>query len=389
MKKILMLLQSTFPPDIRLEKEIRSLNSAGYHVTVLCNQYIKNAKIDFEGCDIIRLKAYFNNEILNKVLNFPIFFNPRFIFKSITTFLKIRPNYLHAHDLPMVPLGLLLKLFFKVPVIFDMHENYPEALKEFKKKGIINFLFKNYRMAKTLENYCLQKVDRIITVVEENFNRLVKRGVPEYKVIVVSNTVDITSIKSCVIKNNSDETKFEIIYSGGVSPERDLETSVLAMKYLKDELPEARLIIVGDGASKKVLKELMDKNKLSDVVKLIDWPGHEEALKLVCAADLCIIPQPSNSFIDTTIPHKLFEYMALSKPILVSDAKPLKRIVEETNCGRVFKSRDPQSFAEQVIKLKNSDSDYGKNGRKAVEKKYNWKIDEQKLLDLYSQLNTI
>ncbi len=103
-------------------------------------------------------------------------------------------------------------------------------------------------------------------------------------------------------------------------------------------------------------------------------------------ADLCIIPQPSNSFIDTTIPHKLFEYMALSKPILVSDAKPLKRIVEETNCGSVFKSRDPRSFAEQVIKIFNSNFDFGKNGRKAVENKYNWKIEEQKLLDLYSKI---
>ena len=61
MKKILMLLQSTFPPDIRLEKEIKSLNMSGYHVTVLCNQYIKNAIIEFEGCDIIRIKAHFIN----------------------------------------------------------------------------------------------------------------------------------------------------------------------------------------------------------------------------------------------------------------------------------------------------------------------------------------
>ncbi len=45
--------------------------------------------------------------------------------------------------------------------------------------------------------------------------------------------------------------------------------------------------------------------------------------------------------------------MSQSKPVLVSDAEPLKRIVTETRCGRIFRSNDPASFAEELLKLKN------------------------------------
>ena len=174
MKKILMLLQSEFPPDIRLEKEIKSLNQEGFEVTLLCNQYSKSKHTNFQYCDIFRVKALFNNYKLNKIFNFPIFFNPRFIIIAISVCKKIKPNFIHAHDLPMAPLGLILKKIFKIPLIYDMHENYPEALRFFDKKGLFNFIFKNPKFAELLDKYLYKKCDRIIVVVEENkqrFNR--------------------------------------------------------------------------------------------------------------------------------------------------------------------------------------------------------------------------
>ena len=61
-KKVLMLLQSEFPPDIRLEKEIKALSDANISVSLLCNQYEKNTKGEFIYCDIFRLGAIFRNK---------------------------------------------------------------------------------------------------------------------------------------------------------------------------------------------------------------------------------------------------------------------------------------------------------------------------------------
>ena len=69
MNKILMLLQSDFPPDIRLEKEIKSLSLAGFSVHVVCNQYEKDLYPEYEYCTIDRIKAPFNSVQLNKLLN--------------------------------------------------------------------------------------------------------------------------------------------------------------------------------------------------------------------------------------------------------------------------------------------------------------------------------
>lgn len=112
-----MILQSDFPPDIRLEKEIKSLSQSGFSIRVVCNQYEKDLNPKYEYCTIDRIKALFKSNSLNKLLNFPIFFNPRFIFKIWQNVTKYKPHYIHAHDLPMAPLGLFFGKIFRLPVV--------------------------------------------------------------------------------------------------------------------------------------------------------------------------------------------------------------------------------------------------------------------------------
>jgi hypothetical protein len=139
-----MLTQTVFPPDIRLEKEIRSLFKNGYKVLVVCNQFDRTRNPGFEFCVIERVKAVFKNIKLNKLINFPFFLNPRYLFTSFKNLIQFKPDYIHAHDLPMMPIAIFFGKLFRIPIIFDMHENYPQALKQFNKKGFINLIFKNY-----------------------------------------------------------------------------------------------------------------------------------------------------------------------------------------------------------------------------------------------------
>lgn len=385
-----MLLQSEFPPDIRLEKEIRSLSQNGFRVILLCNQFNKENNKSFLNCEIHRIKALSNSKKVNKILNFPIFFNPRFIIKGILLCKKYSPDFIHAHDLPMAPLGILLGKFLNKKVIYDMHENYPQALRFFEKKGIINFLFKNYRLALLLDRICIKRVDRIIVVVQENKERLIALSVDPQIIYLVSNTIDIDSYSN-FLPNQEIKKIYEannvILYTGSVSPDRGLDTPIKAMKFITQKVSNVKLLIVGEGPNIGALKNLAKKNGVNHVIEFISWPGHEQLVTYWDLADICIVPQPSNDFIDTTIPHKLFEYMFFEKPVLVSDAKPLKRIVEETNCGLVFTSKDPLDFAEKVIELLNSNNIFGINGKKSVTDKYNWNKDAEKLIDLYNGLS--
>lgn len=389
MNKILMLLQSEFPPDIRLEKEIRALSAAGYKVSLLANSYTNAEGKHFPDVDIYRLSTPFKKQKFNKIVNFPLFFNPRFVKKGKELCEKLKPDYIHAHDLPMLPLGLKLGRLYNIPVVFDMHENYPEALKYFNKRGIVNALFKNYRLAKILEKKSLPKADKIIVVINESRDRLIKEGLPADKVHVVSNTVDLETFGTPELDYEIISLyakKFVILYTGTISPERGLETPVKAMKKIKEKVKDPLLLLVGEGPSLSSLVKIAEEANLGNCVEFVKWQPHDKLGSFLYAADLTIIPQPNNDFINTTIPHKLFEYMSQGKTVIVSDAIPLKRIITETNAGVVFESDNPDDFAKQVIKVYENKLNLGLNGIKAVQNNYNWKVDSAELLKLYSEL---
>ena len=70
--------------------------------------------------------------------------------------------------------------------------------------------------------------------------------------------------------------------------------------------------------------------------------------------------------------------MAYSLPVIVSSAKPLKRIVEETNCGWFFESENAEDLADllqQILENKNELKTKAVNGYNAVKNKYNWEND--------------
>ena len=385
-KNILMISQGTFPPDIRLEKEIKSLFGAGYKVLVVCNQYNKEFNSQFDFCEIKRVKALFKSFKLNRIINFPIFFNPRFlliVFKSIINF---KAGYIHAHDLPMVPIALFFGKLFHLPVIFDMHENYPEALKAFQKKGILNFLLKNYKAAKLLEKICIKWSDAIITVVKENSERLIKQGVDGEKIYLVSNTVDLETFAIEPVDDNIVEkynNKIVLLYSGYVTPERGLDVVVNGISILKETLPNIKLLIIGNGIFVEPLKKLVSELSLNDFVEFIEWPGHNKLSSYFKVAKIFISPQPQSEFWDTTIPHKLFEYMSQSKPVLAADSKAIKRVIEETYSGMTYKSGVPGDFAVKVSEILSSDIPFGNNGLEAVKQNYNWDTDAKVLIRLY------
>ncbi|MFO7525321.1 MAG: glycosyltransferase family 4 protein [Ignavibacteriaceae bacterium] len=390
MKKILMILQSEFPPDIRLEKEIKSLAEAGYIIRVVCNQYRKNSLGHYQYCTIDRIKAVFNNTKFNKILNFPIFINPRFVIKIFKSILEFKPDFIHAHDLPMSPLGIFFGRLYRIPIILDMHENYPAALEAFQKKGVLNYIFKNYRTAKILEKYCIRKADRIITVVEENAARMVESGIAVQKVFVVSNTVDLETFATGAIDVNivnKYKDKFVLLYTGFVSPERGLDTIVKGMEFLKDEFTNVLLLIVGNGISLPFLQNIVSQKKIGSLVEFIPWPGHENLGSYLEIAKVGISPQPRNEHWNNSIPHKLFEYMSQSKPVLVTDAIPLKRVIDETKAGLSFTSGNPKNFAEKITELINSEVNFGENGLKAVRDKYNWNKDAKVLINMYNELS--
>jgi len=138
-----------------------------------------------------------------------------------------------------------------------------------------------------------------------------------------------------------------------------------------------------------ILKKLVADHGVDKYVEFFEWMPLKELLIRVSQSDLALIPHIKSPHTDSTIPHKLFQYMYAGIPILASDCDPLKRIITETSTGICFRDQDEQDFASKLFSLFN-DTYFRdlipESGKKWVDTKYNWNQDADRLVGLYSSI---
>lgn len=404
MKKIIgMVLESTFPPDIRVEKEVKELVKKGYLVHLLClKEKNKPVKEEIDGLVVHRLVEYHNklHEYVIKTLAILTFVNLSWKPKIKQYVEDNNIQYVHVHDLPLVNTAVSACAdFSQVKVIADLHENYPAAVEQwglFDKgiKRLFSVFINNYRRWSAHEATVLLKVDHIIAVVEEMQERLLKAAkISGEKVTVVSNYEGADFVEQATIDQkliDRYQGSFNVLYIGGFGPHRGLDTAIGGMAYLKG-MP-IKLLLVGKG--KKVvedsLHELVKKNALQDQVEFVGWQPKEKVVSYMKAASVCVVPHASNEHTDNTIPHKLFQYMMVGKPVVVSSCKPLARVVKSANSGLIFEAGDSKLFAEAIRKLYQDESlcnQYAENGiNSTLTGIYGWETQGEKLVALYDSL---
>ncbi len=395
-----MLLDRFFPPDIRVEKEARSLLEAGYHVFLLTagEDDMPNEEI-VEGIKVICRKSPQN--FFRMAWNYfcsQVFFIHPFWKKALEDAVRrYKVEAIHVHDLPLVNMGLNVAHRFNLPLIADLHENYPEAVRQYRVRPkptqrIFNLASPLWRW-KRMERFCVQQADRVITVVDEAKEHYINDcEVSPEKVTVVMNTEDLDYFYSLPIKEDivkKYQPYFTISYVGGFGRHRGIQTAISAMPKILSEIPNARLLLVGSGGNEIELRELARIEKVEQAVEFTGWQPFDLVPSYIAASKVCLIPHIASGHTNSTIPHKIFQAMAMDKPVVVSSAKPLKRIVEETGAGLVFPSGDAGALAEAVIRIYRDNglaTKFGKAGRRAVQERYNWNIEGRKLVELYRDL---
>ena len=383
-----MILQSDYPPDLRLTKEIQALNEHNIRTLLLCNNKKNLPRQDrVDEADLYRLASYPRlPALVTGMLHVPLFFNPVWVWHVLKSACRRRITMIHVHDLPLALTAIVIGKLVRKPVVFDVHENYPAALRIWGKKGFCPFLFRNPTLAEKLEKICLTLADAVIVVAEEHRELFISRGVAPQKIFVVSNTVDFDHyaqirIDPEIIDRYKNHTV--LCYVGKFGVERNLDTAILALNDLRAHIPNIKLLIVGEGPNEKELRELARREKVGELVEFTGWVDFSLTASYIQAGAICIIPQSANELIDNGVPHKLFQYMALGKPVLCSDSKALARVINDSACGQTFASKSATSFRDAVLQMLHSTIPYGENGIRAIASKYNWQQSARELVRLY------
>ena len=173
-----------------------------------------------------------------------------------------------------------------------------------------------------------------------------------------------------------------LIYQGSIQENRGIEPTMDAITLL----PKAVLVVVGYGYHRPALEADVRKRGLTDRVKFFGPIPNDELLAWTAAADIgmCNIVNSSLSYY-TSLPNKLFEYIIAGIAVIGSDSPEIGRIVREEGVGEVADPSDPESLANAARTVIGDLARY-KAATRAAAEKYNWGIEEQKLLTLYRSL---
>jgi len=280
-----------------------------------------------------------------------------------------------------------------IPVVLDMAENVPALrLVSHKTHCSLSRMIMWPARAKRIERLASRMADHIMVVTEEQRERLLAMGLPPDKVTVISSTPILDAMVPDLEWAGGVEVPkgYPVVsFVGGSGPHRGIDMLLRAVPMVVRYFPTARFVIVGDHLSRE--PSLKDLVKELGIKENVCFPGrvpYGQALKYMENCDIGVIPHRSNAHINTTIPNKLFDYMFFGKPLVVSDARPLARIINEIGCGYVYPDPDSNRLSEAVIQLaKRPDREtIGLRGRLAVLRKYNWDLEEKKLLSLIKEL---
>jgi glycosyltransferase involved in cell wall biosynthesis len=388
--KILMVLESEFPPDVRVENEMLALTGAGHEVHLACSTRKNRPEKESFGRAVIHRKNISTFIYKSSVgcLKFPFYFN--FWRKFITGLCaKEKFDVIHIHDLPLSIIGVEIKNRFNTKLVIDLHENWPALIKTAAHtQTFAGRLLSSNNQWIEYERKMIPEADKVITIIEEARERVIGIGIDPDKIGIVSNTINFENLSINNIKKESGS--LILFYGGAINIHRGLQTVLKAIKINSDKNIDLNLWIVGEGSYRKSLEELASNLKIESHVRFFGHRPFSEMLEIMAESHVAIIPHIRTDNNDASSPNKLYQYMYLDKPIISSDCTSLKRIINETKTGFIYRNDSPGDLAlltEKLHKNRYLLNEIEGNGRKAVTEKYNWNIDKQRLINLYNQLS--
>lgn len=385
--KVILVYKEDYPWDVRVEKIAKSLLNSGLQVTIVARNRRGDITEDLkDGINIVRLPRLLSKiPGLTSILNVPYWANPFWMFTLKRSLRAEESAIIIVRDLPLVKTALLVAKPRNIKVILDMAEVYPymyESSRSIITRPSIAGLIKSPRLAAKYESKVLPKLDHTLVMIEESRDRLLRMGVDPNRVTIVSNTPPISKFSGTVHQHQGQNLR--LVYVGFLTKLRGLDLLIeAAAEYIKmgNDPASIKIDIVGKGAERESLIDLVKQLHLEQSVTIHGWLDHQQVDELMAEANVGALTYRVCPHWNHTIPNKIFDYMLAGLPVLATEVTPIKRIINETESGLVCRDLDVRDIAEKLQRLRSPElrATMGKNGVNAVQSKYNWANDEKKL----------
>ena len=369
MKRIIVSVTNDLTTDQRVDKVCNTLSKMGFKVLLIGRKFKNSEKLN-RNYNTFRFKLLFNKGFL-----FYAEYNLRLFFKLFF----IKKEILLSNDLDTLLPNYLISKIFKTKLVYDSHELFTEVPELINRPFVQNFWL-------TIEKNILPNIKNCYTVNSEiakiystKYNipvKVIRNLAPKYhkKVHLEPFAEKIKGTK-----------KMLILQGAGINVDRGAEEAVEAMQHLENCV----LYIIGSGDVIGILKNKIKTLNLEEKVFILPKMPYLELMKYTQIADLGLsLDKNTNLNYEFSLPNKIFDYIQAGTPLLVSNRKIIKEIVECNNIGKVIETHNPKEIATCISSIFKNEEQYNKWCQNLIKTAdiYNWENESEHLKNIYNNL---
>jgi glycosyltransferase involved in cell wall biosynthesis len=314
---------------------------------------------------------------------------PRVWLTIIKHALKTNAAIYHYHDLELLLVSPIIRVISGKPIIYDIHEDNADFMEI---KSDLPYLFRITvaRLLRMLEPLIARFQNGLIFADDEIADNYKDINLPK---TTLFNYPLRNFIEKGIIETGNNAVRYpNVIYLGSIKHERGSKLMIEAFELVLDQIPEARLSLVGPFTPKHHEQDIRNEIKNRDLLHAVTITGavpYEEIGTYLQHAAIGWIPLPDHPKYNKNIPTKVFEYMAYRAAVVSSDLPPIRPFITHGINGYLVSPDDPSAHANAIIDLlrqPESAAEMGTQGQEIVKNNYSWDAMEDRLLSLYQQI---
>ncbi len=312
-----------------------------------------------------------------------IFSNFRLYNACRTRFKRKTPDFIYERYGLYGWAGAKLKARFSIPLFVEVNTLLAET-----ETARLHFP----KLALWVEKMILNQADAIFCVSDILKSLIIKKGINGNKIFVVPNGVDLTKFDRHL---NGNETrryygmngKIVVGFVGSIKKFYGIYTLLESARQILNSSDTFHFMLVGEGNEMPNLKERLKQGNMQNRFTLTGGIPHADIPKHIAAMDIAVAPySKAEPFHISAM--KIFEYMAMAKPVIASAQGQIKDVVQHGINGFLIEPDDPDQLVNAILKLAHDHCERKNMGRNALSaiQDYTWDKNAEKVMAVYEAL---